>query len=151
MPKRKRMLTMEEKIKIKESKEELIEYMNDCKYITEKLNDTEETRTMLEKVTSTISPTKNFSNFGSDKFADGISKLDELEKLCDYKLKKLLEKKFVIDDKIENLPQPYKNVLFYKYSRGKKWTSVAEELGYTRDYVCKELHPEALYLYSKTV
>ena len=63
-------------------------------------------------------------------------------------MKDLLIKKFQIDDKIELVEQPYKNILFYRYTRGKSWNDVAKELGYTRDYAC-ELHGEALYLYSK--
>ena len=63
-------------------------------------------------------------------------------------MKDLLIKKFKIDDKIDMIEQPYKNILFYRYSRGKNWNDVANELGYTRDYAC-ELHGEALYLYSK--
>lgn len=63
-------------------------------------------------------------------------------------MKELLLKKFTIDDKIERVEQPYRNVLFYRYTRGKSWEDVAKELGYSRDYVC-EMHGEALYLYSK--
>ena len=60
----------------------------------------------------------------------------------------LIVKKFAIDQKIENLEQPYRNILFFRYTRGKSWEAVAEDLGYTRQYTC-ELHGEALYLYSK--
>ena len=63
-------------------------------------------------------------------------------------MKELLLKKFKIDDKIELLVQPYRNVLFYRYTRGKAWKDVADELGYKEDYIY-ELHGEALYLYSK--
>lgn len=149
MSKQKRNLTEIEKQNIEKAKKELNEYREDIKYIEEKLNDTEEVKSRVEKVTTVLSLTKtNSSSKSTDKFADAISKLEELKLDCTDKMKDLLIKKFKIDDKIELIDQPYRNILFYRYTRGKNWNDVAKELGYTRDYVC-ELHGEALYLYSK--
>lgn len=149
MSKSKRILTEEEKIKILQAKEELNEYRENIKYIEEKINDTEEVKSKIEKVTTVLSFTKTQSSRESqDRFADAISKLEELKLDCTEKLKELLLRKFIIDEKIEKINQPYRNVLFYRYTREKSWDEVAQELGYSRDYVC-ELHGEALYLYSK--
>lgn len=149
MSKQKRNLTEEEKAKVQIAKQELNEYRENIKYIEEKLNDTEEVRSRVERVTTILSPTKtNSSSESPDKFADAISKLEELKIDCTEKMEKLLIKKFMIDDKIEEVEQPYRNILFYRYTRGKSWNDVANELGYTREYVC-DLHGEALYLYSK--
>lgn len=149
MPKPKRILTEEEKNKIAEAKQELNEYREDIKYIEEKLDDTEEVKSNVEKVTTVLSFTKTSSSSEStDKFADAISRLEELKIDCTEKMTKLLLKKFFIDDKIEMLKQPYRNILFYRYTRRKTWEEVATILGYTREYIC-ELHGEALYLYSK--
>lgn len=149
MSKQKRNLTEEEKAKVQVAKQELNEYRENIKYIEEKLNDTEEVRSRVERVTTILSPTKtNSSSESPDKFADAISKLEELKIDCTEKMEKLLIKKFMIDDKIEEVEQPYRNILFYRYTRGKSWNDVANELGYTREYVC-DLHGEALYLYSK--
>ena len=125
------------------------EYRENIKYIEEKLNDTEEVKSKVEKVTSTLSLTKsNATGESNDKFADAINRLEELKLDCSEKMQKLLLKKFIIDEKIEKVEQPYRNILFYRYTRGKSWEQVAVELGYTREYVC-DLHGEALYLYSK--
>ena len=149
MSKERRILTEEEKRKIAEAKQELNEYRENIKYIEEKLNDTEEVKSKVEKVTSTLSLTKsNITGESNDKFADAINRLEELKLDCNEKMQKLLLKKFVIDEKIEKVNQPYRNILFYRYTRGKSWEQVAVELGYTREYVC-DLHGEALYLYSK--
>jgi len=146
---KRRILTDEEKLRIEKSKQELKDYREDIKYIEEKLNDAEEVKSRIHKVTTSLSLTRTSGGDNStDKFADGISKLEELEVDCSDRMKTLLLKKFAIDDKIEQVDQPYKNVLFYRYTRGKSWEDTARELGYTRDYVC-ELHGEALYLYSK--
>ena len=150
MSKQKRILTEEEKQNIERAKKELNGYMEDIKYIEEKLDDTEEVKSRLERVTTVLSLTKtNSSSKSPDKFADAIDRLEELKLDCSGRMEELLIKKFKIDDKIELMEQPYKNILFYRYTRGKNWNDVAEELGYTRDYVCGELHGEALYLYSK--
>ena len=146
---KKRILTDEEKEKIQESKKELNEYREDIKYIEGRLEDTEDIKAKVEKVTTIISPTKtNSSNESTDKFADALSKLEELKIDCTKKMKNLLIKKFEIDEKIEKLEQPYRNILFYRYTKGLEWNDVAKVLGYTREYVC-DLHGEALYLYSK--
>ena len=149
MGKQKRILTKEEKQNIEKAKKELNEYKEDIKYIEEKLNDTEEVKAKVEKVTTVLSLAKtNLSSESPDKFADAINRLEELKLDCSDRMKELLIKKFQIDDKIELIEQPYKNILFYRYTRGKSWNDVAKELGYTREYVC-DLHGEALYLYSK--
>lgn len=149
MSKQKRILTDEEKQKIQEAKAELNEYRDDIKYIEGRLEDTEEVKAKVEKITTTYSDTKtNSSSESADKFADALSKLEELKIDCTEKMKELLIKKFIIDDKIEEVKQPYKNVLFYRYTKGMDWSKVSDKLGYTVQYVW-ELHGEALYLYSK--
>ncbi len=146
---KRRKLTEEEKEKIEIAKQELKDYRENIKYIEEKMSDTEELKSKLEKITTTLSITRtNTSNTSTDKFADGINKLEDLKLDCNEKMKDLIVKKFAIDQKIEILKQPYRNILFFRYTRGKSWETVAEDLGYTRQYIC-ELHGEALYLYSK--
>lgn len=148
MSKQKRILTEEEKNKIAEAKKELNEYRENIKYIEEKLDDTEETKAKLEKVTAVWSQIKtNSSSDSPDKFADIINDLDELKIDITEKMQELLFKKFMIDEKIEYIDQPYRNILFYRYTRGKSWGNVANELGYSIDHIY-ELHGEALYRYS---
>lgn len=149
MSKIKSNLTKEEKVKIKEAKKELNEYRENIKYIEEKLNDAEEVKAKVLKVTTTLSFNKTNTSSSNDKFADAISRLNDLQIDCSQKMKDLLIKKFLIDEKIEKVDQPYRNVLFCRYVRGFDWDDVALKVGYTKDYVSKELHREALYLYSK--
>ena len=149
MSKQKRILTEEEKQAIAKAKEELRDYRYNIRYIEEKLRDIEETKALACKVTPTLSLTKtNGNNSSNDKIGDSIARLEQLKDISDYKIKQLLMKKFDIDDKIESLDVPYRDVLFYRYTRAKTWDEVAKEIGYTREYVCT-LHGEALYLYSK--
>lgn len=149
MGKQKRILTDKEKEKIAKAKQELNEYRENIKYINEKLDDTEETKAKLEKVTAVWSQAKtNSSDDSPDKFGDMLSKLEDLKIDITEKMQELLFKKFEIDDKIEKIDQPYRNVLFYRYARGKNWYDVANDLGYELRWT-HELHGEALYLYSK--
>ena len=150
MSKKKRVLTDIEKIKIKLAKKELTQYKNDMEYINEKMSDTEEIRSKLEKITTVLTPAKSFNGSASpDRFADGISKLDEIKNQMSSKMIKMLENKFRIDKNIDLLPDPYRDVLFYRYSRNMKWSEVADKTGYNERYVLGDLHGEALYLYSK--
>lgn len=150
MPKQeKRQLTEEEKKAIAEAKDELRAYRYNIRYIEEKLRDIEETKALAVKVTPTLSPTKtNSSNTSNDKIGDSIARLEQLKDISDYKIKQLLMKKFDIDDKIESLGFPYRDILFYRYTRANEWAEVAKKLGYSERWTI-QLHGEALYLYSK--
>lgn len=57
-----------------------------------------------------------------------------------YKTKKKIE------DKIDMLEQPYKNILFYKYIKGLSLTEVAHEIRYDYDYT-RKMHGTALIQY----
>lgn len=145
----KRELTEEEKQAIAKVKEELRDYRYNIKYIEEKLQDIEETKALAVKVTPKLSPTKtNSKKENNDKIGDSIARLEQLKNISDYKIKKLLMKKFDIDDKIESLGFPYRDILFYRYTRANSWIDIAEKLGYSERWIL-QLHGEALYLYSK--
>lgn len=146
---KKRILTEEEKQKIQEAKKELNEYRENIKYIEDKLDDTEEVKAKVEKITTTYSDTKtNSSNESNDKFADAIAQLEELKVDITEKMEVVLNDKFRIDEKIDKVEQPYKNVLFYRYTKGMSWNMIADKMGYVREHVCR-LHGDALYFYSK--
>ena len=151
MPKReKRQLTEDEKKAITKAKEELRDYRYNIRYIEEKLRDIEETKALAVKVTPTISLTKiNKNNTTNDKIGDSIARLEQLKDISDYKIKQLLIKKFDIDDKIESLNTPYRDLLFYRYTRANEWIDVAKKIGYSESHTKGVLHAEALYLYSK--
>lgn len=59
-----------------------------------------------------------------------------------YKTKKKIE------DKIDLLEQPYRNILYYKYIKGLSLTKVANEIGYNYKWTC-ELHGNALIKYKQ--
>lgn len=136
-------------ISVEEAKKELREYRENIKYIEEKQNDLDEMRSFLEKVTTRLSPTKTSNNgMSTDKFSDGLDRIDSIEKDKNKKLEELLTKKWIIDEKIDKLQFPFRDVLFMRYSRGKSWRVIANELDYSEENIYK-LHGKALQFYAE--
>lgn len=135
--------------KIEEAKKELREYRENIKYIQEKSEDSEELRAILEKTTTKLSPTKTSnSSMSTDKFSDGLDRLDKIEQDRNKKLAELLTKKWVIDEKIDSLEYPYRDILFMRYSRGKSWREIRDAMGYESDRRVHQIHAKALPMYA---
>lgn len=144
-----RMQTVE-KAKVEEAKKELKEYRESILYIKEQQEDIEELRGILEKTTTRLSLTKTDNNsMSTDKFSDGIDRISRIEKEKDEKLVELLTKKFVVDEKIDKLEFPFRDVLFMRYSRGKSWRYITQKLGFDDDRRSYQIHGEALQKYAE--
>lgn len=135
--------------KIELAKQELREYRDNIKYIEEKQNDAEELRTRIEKITSNITGMPNAKGDNLDKapFEESLDRIQEIQKDCNKKLQELLIKKYLVENKIEQLEQPYKSILYLKYIRGINLFKVSEELNYSYRQI-KRLHQEAVEKYS---
>lgn len=150
MPRQKRILTEEEKEQIAKVKAELREYRDNIKYIDEKQNDSEELRNRIEKAGGgkiTGLPAPKGDNPDNTPLEDGLDRIKEIEIDCRKKLEELLVKKYVVENKIEQLEQPYKSILYLKYIRGYRLYKVSEELNYSYRHI-KNLHGDALLKYS---
>lgn len=137
-------------ITIEEAKKELSEYKQNVKYIEEKQNDALELRTRLESMTRRLTgiPSGKGENLERSMLEESIDKIDNIIAECDKKLQELLIKKFIVENKIDSLEQPYKTILYTIYIRAKKFRIVAEEMGYEYKYFCS-LHGDALQKYSQ--
>ena len=135
--------------KIESAKQELREYRDNIKYIEEKQNDAEELRTRIEKITSNITGMPNAKGDNLDKapFEESLDRIQEIQKDCNKKLQELLIKKYLVENKIEQLEQPYKSILYLKYIRGINLFKVSEELNYSYRQI-KRLHQEAVEKYA---
>lgn len=135
--------------KIELAKQELREYRDNIKYIEEKQNDAEELRTRIEKITSNITgmPNAKGSNLDKTPFEESLDRIQEIQKDCNKKLQELLIKKYLVENKIEQLAQPYKSILYLKYIRGINLFKVSEELNYSYRQI-KRLHQEAVEKYA---
>ena len=135
--------------KIQNAKKELREYRDSIKYIEEKQNDAEELRTRIEKTTKTIKSTPSGKGYDPDKapFEESLDKIQEIEKDCYKKLQELLLKKYSVENKIEQLEQPYKSILYLKYIRGINLYDISRDLGYSYRHT-KRVHQEAIEKYA---
>ena len=135
-------------ITIKEAKQELREYVYNKKWIEEKLIDIKERRTLLDNITSTISDMPRGTVKVVDKKAEELSKImDDTNELQKY-IENLRNKQFEIENKIDKVEQPYKNILYFRYIRGYNLTEVSNEIEEEYDYT-RKLHGIALVKYSK--
>ncbi len=137
-------------ISIEQAKEELKEYRENVKYIQQKNEDIEELKNILVHTTSKLSQTKvSIVGVKTDKFSDGLYKIEKLEKEKDEELAELLSKKFIVDAKIDKLKFPFRDVLFMRYSRGKSWQEIRDVLEYDSEKYVFKLHGKAIQLYAE--
>lgn len=141
-------MEVQEMITIEEAKQELREYVYNKKWIEEKLIDIKERRTLLDNITSTISDMPRGTAKVVDKKAEELSKImDDTNELQKY-IENLRNKQFEIENKIDKVEQPYKNILYFRYIRGYNLTEVSNEIEEEYDYT-RKLHGIALVKYSK--
>ena len=135
-------------ITIEEAKQELRGYVYNKKWIEEKLIDIKERRTLLDNITSTISDMPRGTAKVVDKKAEELCKImDDTNELQKY-IENLRNKQFEIENKIDKVEQPYKNILYFRYIRGYNLTEVSNEIEEEYDYT-RKLHGIALVKYSK--
>ena len=60
----------------------------------------------------------------------------------------LKEKQILIENKIDKIGQPYKNILYFRYIKGYNLTEVSAEINEEYDYT-RKLHGIALIKYAK--
>ena len=136
-------------ITIEEAKKELREYRDNIKYIEAKQNDAEELKTRIEKITSRVTgmPNAKGDNLDNAPLEESLDRIKEIEKDCSKKLQELLIKKYLVENKIEQLEQPNKSILYLRYIRGNTLNKISNEIGYSYDHICK-LHGKALKEYA---
>lgn len=136
-------------ISFEEAKKELREYRDNIKYIDERQLDAEELKSRILNISAKLSdmPSAKGSNPERAPLEETLDKLKEIEKDCNNKLQELLVKKFVVENKIEQLEQPYKSILYLKYIRGMKLPVIANELNYSYDHI-KHMSQDALERYT---
>ncbi len=73
--------------------------------------------------------------------------MDETKELEDL-LSELRKKQLEIENKIDKIEQPYRNILYFRYIRGYNLTEVSNEIDEEYDYT-RKLHRLALIKYSE--
>lgn len=136
------------KEELNKNKQELKDYIYNKKWIEERLEDIKERRCLLEKITTTISDTPK----GSPKVTDTnieslVNILDDTKDIEKY-IKDLKEKQVQIEEKIDKIEQPFRNILYFRYIKGYNLTEVSNEIEEEYDYT-RKLHGIALIKYAE--
>ena len=129
-----------------EIKKELNAYLQNKKLLQDKEEDLEELITKATKINQELSDMPKGSSKIQDKMAEYASLIVDAKNEKYEQLIKMYKTKKEIEDKIEMLEQPYKNILHFKYIKGLSLTEVAYEIKYDYDYV-KRMHGIALIKY----
>lgn len=124
------------------TKEELKAYIQ----LTKEIESLEEMIKRLQLKKDNIKATRPSFQSGaasSDKMAGNLAKLDELLVLYHEKLEQWLILQKKITEAVEELPEPEKTVVYYRYLMGLEWVEVASRLHYSWQWTHK-LHARAL-------
>ncbi len=136
------------KDQLNKNKQELKDYIYNKKWIEGRLKDIEERRYILDKITTTLSDMPKGSRQVYDNQAESLVKIidetNELESL----LLELRKRQIEIENKIDKIEQPYRNILYFRYIRGYNLTEVSNEIDEEYDYT-RKLHGIALIKYAK--
>lgn len=133
---------------MEETKKELGAYLQDKKLLKEKESDLEELITKATKITTELNDMPKGTPEIHDKIAEYASKIVDLKNAKYEQIIKMYETKKTIEDKIDLLEQPYRNILYFKYIKGKNLTEVSNVINNEYKHTCK-LHGIALQLYKK--
>ena len=83
-----------------------------------------------------------------DNQVESLVKIMDATKELEDLLLELRKKQVEIEDKIDKIEQPYRNILYFRYIRGYNLTEVSNEIEEEYDYT-RKLHRVALIKYSK--
>ena len=136
------------KEELNKNKQELKDYIYNKKWIEGRLEDIQERRSLLDKITTTISDMPK----GTPKVQDTnieslVSILDDTNEIGKY-IKDLKEKQIEIENKIDKIEQPFRNILYFRYIKGYNLTEVSGEIEEEYDYT-RKLHGIALTKYAR--
>lgn len=119
---------------IQQAKRELLDYRQDAEEIK---NRKDEIRILESRL---------YSGRGGN-LENGVIALITLKEHYIQRVEELTRKRIEIEEKIECLPQPYRNVLYLYYIRNLSLIQISARLYYEYTYVSK-LHAKGLELYA---
>lgn len=133
-----------------EIKKELSAYLYNKELLKEKEQDLEELITKAEKITTELNDMPKGTPIIQDKIGEYATKIVEIKNEKYKQLINMYKVKEEIENKVDMLEQPYRNILYYKYIKGMNLTEVANKIGNEYKYTCI-LHGEALNNYKKII
>lgn len=117
--------------------------------INAKLEQAEELRGTVMRITQNLDAVKVEKRSFNDKTGTLIAKIVDLEKEINKDIDKLIDLKAEIVSKIDKIEnQDYRLILTLRYLNFKKWEQIAVEMGYSYQWVHR-LHGRALIEFEK--
>lgn len=124
-------------------RKDLKNYRSNQEWIQGQMEYIEEQKERVNKLTATLSDMPTGSREVQDGMAEKLARLmDCFNDLLDNIVKEQNEQKKILE-KLNEVEQPYKNILFKTYIEGKKLVKVADEMDYNYEYM-KRMHGVAL-------
>ena len=113
-------------------------------HINNRLNDLQALRSLVTKITATISPVSVSGSGNQDKLGDAIAKIIDLQDEINRKIDNYVDLKREISAKLELIDvADYVKVLHKRYFEYKPWEQIACEMNCTFRNVCY-IHGKAL-------
>lgn len=113
-------------------------------HINNKLSDLQQLRTMVTKITSTISPVCVAGSGNQDKLGDAVAKIVDLQGEINRAIDRYVDMKKEISMVLEQIEEPDQiKVLHKRYFEYKPWEQIACEMNYSYRNVCY-IHGKAL-------
>jgi DNA-directed RNA polymerase specialized sigma subunit len=117
-------------------------------HINNKLEDLHKLRSMVTKITATISPVCVAGSGGQDKLGDAIAKIVDLQDEINRKIDNYVDLKREISEMLEQIQDPDQvKVLHKRYFEYKPWEQIACEMNYSYRNVCY-IHGKALQAFA---
>ena len=126
---------------------ELKNYKYEVQYFLEKSKDIDKLKNEIEKSYARLIQMKE-KNIDTKDIHKQLNKIIEKQSKEENALLNILTKKQKIERQIENLPQPFKNVIFFRYICGYSFDTIASKMNYSTKRIY-QLHNEGLQIYIK--
>lgn len=113
-------------------------------HINNRINDLHELKSLVTKITATISPVCVSGSGNQDKLGDSVAKIVDLQDEINQKIDKYVNLKREISALLEQIQDPDQvKVLHKRYFEYKPWEQIACEMNYSYRNVCY-IHGKAL-------
>lgn len=113
-------------------------------HINNRINDLHELKSLVTKITSTISQVCVSGSGNQDKLGDSVAKIVDLQDEINQKIDKYVDLKREVSTLLEQIEDPDQvKVLHKRYFEYKPWEQIACEMNYSYRNVCY-IHGKAL-------
>ena len=127
-------------------KDELKQYRFKVLQVDRTLEEYQMFKTRAEKMTSIISEVSAHTNKVSNKVGDNAVIMADLEVKYKTAWQEAELERLALTDKIKNVDEPYRTILFMRYVQGKTFENIADAIGYSYKQILR-LHGQALNLF----